>query len=210
MTIDLLKEHRFFAQWGRYPERSVTYDHKRRIERKFVAEIERRGGETLIVGKYNDTRLGLVDWRRLGPERRTLYLLTAHGWRKYGCRHPARPARLAYLCGSDDNGLWAARVPGTLESAEDALEWLTPKEVSNARVEGRRVLRQGDVYVVETKRDRAEETADLIDGHTWCPTSRILLHDGGTHRPLKVPFRCKLIQQRAYHMGRGAWTEAGD
>lgn len=179
--------------------------------KEFIEEVERRGGETSITGNYGTVGLQLLSRKRLGPERRTLYLLGCEGWRKYGCT-PARWARLAYLCGHDDNGLWAVRVPGTLRSAKAALEWITPRQVREARKRRLRVLRQGDVYAVERPRDYAEETAGNLDGHTWHHNARVLTHDDEErhHAPLRVPFPCALYQQRGYEMGRSGRTAAAD
>ncbi|MDP2623814.1 MAG: hypothetical protein Q8Q29_08460 [Actinomycetota bacterium] len=172
----------------------------------FVEEIERRGGETTITGNYGTQDLAVSD--RSGE----LMLLRAAGWRKYG-RHPARRASIAYLCGTDDNGLFAVRVPGTIETVAGALEHLEPAEVKQARKRGLRVRRQGDVYAVEVRRDRADATASsLPEAHVWNPTTRHLLHrpeDGRRHRPLRVAFPAKFVQQRTLRMGRsGRWGGA--
>lgn len=201
----------YSLQWSEgKPALSMTRAHKSRIESRFWDEIRNRGGEIAIHGKYDSTWVHLKDWKRVGPERKTLYLLHAEGWRSYGRRHPARVAHLSYLCGIDDNGPWAVRVPGTLTRVSEAYNWLTPSVVAYARKQRRRVLRQGDVYAVEVPVDRAALTAERLEGHTWCPTSRLLLHDGGTHLPLKVGFPCHFTQQRAYRMGRSNQTGFGD
>lgn len=174
------------------------------------AEILRRGGEITIEGDHSTTPLSLWDRDR---ERRLL-LVGAEGWRYYSRRFGARRAALAYLYGVDDSGPWAVRVPATVRTVDDALAWLEPAEVTAARAAGRRVLRQGDVYAVETTQayDGAG-AADLPDGHRWNPTTRYLTHhpeDGRKHRPLRVSFPARFVRQRAYQMGRGAGRGRGD
>jgi hypothetical protein len=173
-------------------------------------EIGRRGGEIDIEGSYSCVELEI--WDR-DPDQR-LRLVGAEGWRQYSKQVGARRARLAYLCGTDDNGSWAVRVPGTLRTVAEAVTWLEPAEVTAARSAGRRVLRQGDVYAVETTRahDGAGIT-ELPDGHRWNPGTRYLTHhpdDGRKHRPLKVSFPARFVPQRAYGMGRGAGRANAD
>jgi hypothetical protein len=173
-------------------------------------EIKRRGGEVVISGQYGDTFLSL--WDR-DPGQRIL-LVGAEGWRHYSRSFGARRASLAYLYGMDDSGPWAVRVPGTLRTVAEALAWLEPKDVTDARAAGRRVRRQGDVYAVETTAARdGAGVGDLPDGHRWNPTTRFLTHrpaDGRRHRPLRVPFPVRFVRQRAYGMGRGAGRGFGD
>lgn len=174
-----------------------------------VAEIERRGGETAIIGRNGrpSAHLQIVD------ERDGLMLLTAHGWRQYSRAFGARWSSLAYLAGVDDNGPWAVRIPATLTTVAEALAWLEPPEVTRARRDGRRVRRQGDVYAVETTRQHDGRGADQLDTHRWNAETRYLIHrpaDGRKHRPLRVPYPARFIRQRAYGMGRGAGRGAAD
>lgn len=174
-----------------------------------VREIESRGGETSITGQYGTVRLDVEDHRD------GLLFLRAAGWRQYSRRFGARRASLAYLCGESDAGPWAVRVPGTCCDTEDALDWLEPAEVTKARDAGRRVRRQGDIYAVETRQDRTAETAAAVlpDSHEWRPQTRHLVHrpeDGRKHRPLRVSFPAKFVQQRAYRMGRSGRTGSAD
>ena len=59
----------------------------------------------------------------------------------------------AYLVGSDDGQLFATRIPGTITTVREALHWLEPAEVRRARAAGRWTARQGDVYLIETRRE---------------------------------------------------------
>jgi hypothetical protein len=173
-------------------------------------EIDRRGGETHIQGRGRKVYpLEVID---RDPAQR-ITLLRAEGWRYYTTRESHR-ATLAYLYGPDDAGAgpWAVRVSSTLETVAEALDWITPPEVKKALASGNRVLRQGDVYAVETLR-RFDGTGDLPEGHEWRPRSRYLIHrpaDGRKHRPVKVPFPARFVVQRVYGMGRGAGRANGD
>ncbi|MFJ8676768.1 hypothetical protein [Streptomyces sp. NPDC093589] len=166
-----------------------------------IREIRRRGGETAIEGRYGVVHLDLVD--RSGG----MALAHAEGWRAYG-KFPARMARLSYLWGPDDagSGPWAVRVPGTVTTVDDALEWLTPAEVTQALARGRRVRRQGDVYAVETTWAHDGTGAGLLaSSHQWRPDTRFLVHrpdDGRRHRPVRLPWPVRFVQQTAYGMGR--------
>lgn len=174
------------------------------VRDQYVREIISRGGDIEIEGNYDTETLDIEDWDR----QTGLAVLACEGWRRYGLQ-PARRASLSYLCGVDDSGPWAVRVPGSIRSISGAMEWVEPAAVRNAREAGRRVLRQGDVYAVECgdRRDRADGD-DLPESHEWAHTSRILLHEG--HAPLQVPFPCRFYRQRAYEMGRSGRQGYGD
>ncbi|MDD9940781.1 MAG: hypothetical protein OXU20_06945 [Myxococcales bacterium] len=166
---------------------------------RYRSEIYRRGGELEIETERSAIELSLLD-RHPGEDR--MVLLGADGWRYYSRRFGSRPAALRYLCGEDDNGPWAVRVPGTTESIGDAIHWLEPAGVRKARADGKRVLRQGDVYLVENRTDRWD---DLPEGHWFDGDTRTLNHnpeDGRAHAPLHVPFKARAYVQRAYGMGR--------
>ena len=163
----------------------------------FVTEVERRGGETEIQGKYGDPAiLGVIDESGDG-----LCLLHAQGWRAYGKSHPARWTELSYLCGTEDGQLWAVRVPGTVISVADALLWMTPQAVRDARAAGRRVERQGDVYIVETiRRCDGKVQGEMPARHVWNPETRVLSHP--EHGDLRLPHWIRFYPQHAYEMGR--------
>lgn len=178
------------------------------IQARYTDEIALRGGETRIVGDNTVHHLALND------EQGGLFLLRAEGWRYYSRREGSHRAVLAYLCGRDDNGRWAVRVPGTCRSVEEALEKIEPPTVRQAREAGRTVLRQGDVYVVETTKAH-DGKGELPSNHRWCPQSRELRHldAQSPHATLTVPFHCRFVPQKALRMGRlntGARTGRGD
>lgn len=175
-----------------------------------VAEVRRRGGETVIVGDSRDTPLAITD----RDPRQRLALVHAYGWRHYSRRHGGHYASLSYLYGHDDNGPWAVRVPGTITTVAAALDWITPAAVKKARAAGRRVWRQGDVYAIETTSGHDGKGADEIaDAHRWNPTTRYLTHipaDGRKHRPLRLTSPVRFVTQQVYEMGRGAGRVDGD
>lgn len=175
-----------------------------------VAEIRRRGGEVAISSKDWDKPLAIVD--RVPRDR--MMLLHVDGWRYYGRRHPYRRAQLSYLVGHDDAGRWAVRVPGTITTVAAALHWITPQQVHEALAAGRRVLRQGDVYAIETTgRFDGAGAETLPAAHRWNPKTRYLVHhpeDGRKHRPLRAVFPVRFVVQRVYEMGRSGGRANGD
>lgn len=164
----------------------------RRRRALYLQEADRRGLPTVLhLAKNPAQDLMMVSETRT-QEGYHVGLLRAEGWAKYAGGVPASRASLAILAGHDDAGLWAVRVPGTMTTAGAALAWLEPAEVRKARDAGKRVLRQGDVYVVERTRD-AMGQGDLPAGHVWEPGSRTLVHDG--HARLHVPFPARAFRQ---------------
>jgi hypothetical protein len=176
---------------------------------RIYEEIERRGGETEIVGNFDTTYLTIAD------RSDRLVLMHAEGWRSYG-RQGARRASLSYLWGPDDagSGPWAVRVPGTVTTVREALAWLTPNQVVKATDQGLRVRRQGDVYAIETTAKRDGDGAqDLPEGHEWRADTRYLVHnpaDGRKHRPLRLTYPVRFVVQSAYEMGRSGARGNGD
>ncbi|HEY3483594.1 MAG TPA: hypothetical protein VGL02_32405 [Streptomyces sp.] len=190
---------------------------------RYIAEINRRGGETAIASgnKASDLRtnpLKVVD-RADG-----LTVLHVTAWRYYSRQFGSRPASLSYLCGRDDNGDWAARIPGTITTVAAALDWLTPAAVKKALAIGKRVHRQGDIYAIATVRQHDAPTGWIGDdwrtgpdgpqtSHHWDADSRILSHhpeDGRRHADLHLPHLVRFVQQSTYGHGRGAGRGAAD
>jgi hypothetical protein len=98
-----------------------------RLARVYTEVIAERGGETTIEGSRSTEYLYCATYGN------GLALLRADGWRQYSRAYGARPATLAYLCGADDNGRWAVRVPGTCTSITAALQFVEPADVRKAR-----------------------------------------------------------------------------
>jgi len=168
----------------------------------YVNEIERRGGETTIFStpygcgrsKGFNIPLQCVNTTDGG-----LVLLRAEGWRFYSRNFGVRKASIAYLCGSDDNGPWAVRVPGTCTSATAALDWHTPVEAKQALAKGHKVVRQGDVWVIEKStrgRDDAETGAGL-------PRTHSVTVDGQGRRRLVHTPAAGERKHRAVYLPRG-------
>jgi hypothetical protein len=169
----------------------------------YTAEIGRRGGETSIEHDKDRYRHLAVTDTRDG-----LYLLHVRSWRYYKTAKP-RLASLSYLCGTEDGQLWAVRVPGTIMSVPAALAWLEPAAVTRARAAGKRVLRQGDVYAVETTRAHDGLGAGGLPGsHSWNPRERTLWHP--QHGTLSFAYPVRFVPQRVYGMGRSAGRGPGD
>lgn len=180
------------------------------LAEKYSAVVADRGGEVSIAEDYRAVPLRVID----REPSQGLVLLGADGWRQYSRRFGARRASLRYLCGRDDNGAFAVRVPSSCDSVEQAEDYLEPAEVRSAREDGRKVLRQGDVYVIAIRRGR-DNFSNLPESHTWDPTSRTLRHSGESpHQALHVPFSpAKAVPQTALRMGRlnsGRRTGRGD
>jgi hypothetical protein len=167
----------------------------------YTAEIRRRGGETSITGNYGTEHVQVTDHAD------GLYLLHAAGFRAYSRRHGCHWTTLSYLCGTEDGPLWAVRVPGTITTTGAALAWLEPAAVTRARAAGKRVLRQGDVYAVQTTLAH-DGTGELPDRHAWDQAARVLSHP--QHPALHLPHPVRFVPQRVYGMGRGAGRGPGD
>jgi len=165
------------------------------------AEVVKRGGEIEIEGRYNTEIIKQLDMARSG--RRKVYLYGCNGWRQYSKAFGARQASLRYLYGTDDSGKWAVRVPGTIESVTEGLEWLEPALVKRVRERGKRVFRQGNLYLVETTKKAADTERDWQNGeHMYFARARVLLHN--EHRPLVVPTgHFRAVEQNSLDTNRG-------
>lgn len=177
-----------------------------RLAARYTVEVARRGGEIDIEGQYGTEILGCTDHR--GSNGRETCVLHCSGWRQYSRAYGAARASLSYLCGVDDSGRWAVRIPGTITTVDDAIAYLEPAAVRSARERGKRVQRQGDVYAVETARQHDGLGADDLDRHDWHSRARVLLHP--EHVPMSVAFPARFVTQRALRMGRGAGHGCGD
>lgn len=177
---------------------------KARLVRVYRSVIAARGGETVISERSRDVTLRMMD------READLVLLGCDGWRQYSRAFGARHASLRYLCGRDDNGRWAVRVPATCNTVSAAMDFVEPADVKRARGAGRSVLRQGDVYLIEQSRDNLDALAGTR--HRWDARTRTLHHDDPTaqHGALHVPFRAKAVVQSVLRMGRETGRRRGD
>lgn len=168
----------------------------------YSAEIRRRGGEGSIrIDRDREAGLTVAD-RENG-----LTLLHVAAWRYYSRSTRNQHATLSYLCGKEDGQLWAVRVPGTITTVRDALDWVEPAAVKKARAAGKRVERQGDVYCVETSK-QYDGKGELPENHVWDAEARVLAHP--EHGTLRLDFPVRFVPQNAYGMGRGAGRAYGD
>lgn len=192
----------------RRPERNMALLDRlaNRLVATYSEVIAARGGETTIEEKDRSIQLSVIS--RDGG----LTLLRAEGWRHYSNRFGARKAAIAYICGRDDNGRWAARVPATCETVAEALDAITPAAVKAALAAGKRVLRQGDVYAIETRRQFDGAGDPLPENHSWDAESRTLAHTDSEnpHATLHVPFPARWAVQNTLRMGRTSRRGRGD
>jgi hypothetical protein len=181
------------VQRSRKPATSSTLQARllARIADKVLDEAASRNLPTFLdLAKAGSLRLSVADAKRV--DGRWTLLLHAEGWAQYSRAVGRYHASLSILGGFDDNGTWAVRVPGTLTTVAEGLAWLKPAAVRNAEEAGKRVLRQGDVWIVERVRD-AMSDQDLPQGHRWDGESRTVRH--GDHTPVHVPFAAIAIRQ---------------
>lgn len=99
----------------------------------------------------------------------------------------------AWLCGRDDGEYFSHRIPARISTVADALAWITPAAVRKARDAGKRVLRQGDIWLVES-RFRSDDTRALPWSHRWNPETRDLVHK--EHGTLHVPFSFRAYRSK--------------
>ena len=120
-------------------------------------------------------------------KRRGLRLYVLEGWKKYS-RNVVYSCRLVYLAGVERGNYWAVRCPATVTTIDEALDYTTPAVVKKAKAQGRKILRQGDVFIIEQKREPASLGA--LDRET-----RVLSHP--THKDVHVPFPCKFAMGKS-------------
>jgi hypothetical protein len=177
-----------------------------RLVSLYGGEISRRGGETGI-------QVSPKTWHPLRVTDRSggLCVLHAGGWRYSSGR--SWHAVLSYLCGGgDEGGPWAVRVPGIITTVTAALDAITPAAARHAAAAGKAVLRQGDLYALETTaahdtptgwvgggwgRDPVTWARILVPAHYWDAETRILTWrpaDGQEGRPLQIPWPVRFVR----------------
>lgn len=159
----------------------------------FTAEVDRRGGQTLIGDGVKNREYSL----RLTEVTAHAVRLHARGWYRISSRVGDVSRTIDYLAGIDDNGLWARRVPFGY-SVEESFAYIEPAEVKR-----RPHLRQGDVYLVRMERGTGTESGVIADSHLWDAETRTLVHqarDGELpHATVVAPAAwpaVKVVQQR--------------
>lgn len=78
-----------------------------------------------------------------------LAIVNMSGWCQYSRTQGYYIDRSA-LVGKDDGQWFSTRIPSTITDVKEAMEWMKPAEVKRAEKEGRKVFRQGDIFLVET------------------------------------------------------------
>jgi len=118
-------------------------------------------------------------------------LVTVEGWAQYSRRFGARYTRVVVLVvyDHDTHTRRALRVGPSVETIDEALEYLKPAAVRRAEAAGRQVLRQGDFYFVPSKRADYSALAgtrhEVRDGVVYHPE----------HGTLILPGPCRAYRQ---------------
>lgn len=105
-----------------------------------------------------------------------LTLVAGNWWHEYSRRHGSRHHEVALLTGREDGQEWARRVPYRTYSVAGALDYVRPAEVNRAIETGRRVLRQGNIWLVQ--RARGSDDLSVLRGTR---------HEIGDDRVLRHP-----------------------
>jgi len=166
-----------------------------KIKQKYIDAIKKRGFETSFAtgfknepwSKAKEIKMNLIDTRK---GYRSYHI---EGWKKYS-RNTVYHCAKTYIAGVDNGQYWANQIPGTILTIDVALDWLKPAEVKRAK----KVLRQGDVFIIEKKKDCL---GALPSSHAWNPETRTLTHK--EHKHIHVPFPCKFISCRQLSNGKG-------
>jgi hypothetical protein len=167
-----------------------------------LEECKARGIPSFLdLAKNGTSRLEISDHVHDKYRGEHIVVLTAGGWAKYSHNFMSSLGfngvrrDLSIVGGQGRQGVWAARVPSSCVRVSDALAFLKPAAVKLAELKGRKILRQGDVWLVQRKhRDIRDELEQLPSSHTWDAATRILTHEG--HGELHVPFCFIVIPQR--------------
>ncbi|GEM_PF-4350181 len=167
----------------------------------------RLSGPTEFTGNYGTSTLCQTDYAIVDGD--PCVVLHVEGWQAYGSRVPARYRAASYLGGisGDGTGVWAVRVPSSVTTVRQALDAITPAAVLAARAAGRHVVRQGDLYAVETTRAQDNTAPTYIGRHHWDPETRTLSHP--EHRTVVIDFPVRFYLQRPLPM-RGSGRAFAD
>lgn len=167
----------------------------KKTEKKYIEAIANRGFETSFP-----TGMQGQGWKWAGKAELELIdskkgyrLYKLEGFRKYS-RDCSWFRSYRYLCGVERGQYWCNRVPSTINTISEAVEWLKPAEVKKAK----KVIRQGDVFIVEKTRDCK---SNLPDRHEWDAENRVLKHP--EHKDIHVPFPCKFVLVKELIAGAG-------
>lgn len=140
-----LQYHRWRAERADRQDRlaaPVSARLKARLARKGLNALKSRGLSMPAILASGQEELYVADYR---PELRT-WLCGAKGFYKYSSRAGRWWQSASYVVGVDEGQLWAARVPGTIGTVAEGLEWLKPAAIREAEQRGLPVVRQGDIF----------------------------------------------------------------
>lgn len=200
----------------------TTTAQRLRLQRRLVADVEANGddsaawdaletavearidGPTEFEGRYGTSEL---EWTHAVVDGQPVLCGHVEGWHAYG-RSPARYRAATYVGGFDDSGVWVVRVTSSATTVHAALAALVPAEVAKARGAGKRVVRQGDVYGVETTKAHDAASGSVAwTRHVWDADARTLTHP--EHATVRIPFPVRFVRQSVLPM-RGTGRTAGD
>ncbi len=102
-------------------------------------QVERVCDSGIVFSDIVDSAGGILLWRSTDTP--------------YAGRYTHWQREQAAISGFDDSGYWARRVPATVTTVRQALSWLEPAEIKRARLAGKGIERQGDLYLVSTSRE---------------------------------------------------------
>jgi hypothetical protein len=176
-----------------------------RLHSRLITITQRQATERRLTTPTCSPRQGTVE--DYDPDRR-MWLINVERKHHYSNAFGDWWVRASWLAGHDDSGYWAVRVPGTILGIDEALDWITPAAVQRAESQGRQVLRQGDVYLVE-KRRGPDNTRDLPRRHYFDPETRTLSHSDHADLHIPWPFRA-YAQRQLSSTSQGAFGRAGD
>ena len=144
-----------------------------------------------IKDRYRDAALATITRNFEGCEvhtsldlSRAIALVTVEGWAQYSRRFGARYTKIVVLViyDRDTHTRRALRVGPSVETIDEALDYLKPAAVKRAEAEGKKVLRQGDIYFVPAKRpnyaDLAGTRHEVRDGVVYHPEHGTLILPG--------------------------------
>lgn len=183
--VEAKREARRQARWT-HPTLSLDYRLNMRLLNIATTEVRRRRLATPTCSPADD-EAKITDYRPATG----LWVVNVDKWYHYSNRYGDRHVNASWLCGRDDDQYFAVRVPGTLTSVAEALDYITPAEVRKARDEGRWVGRQGDVYLVELKAGR-DNLRRLPRRHSWNAETRTLEHP--QHAAVQVPAEVRAVK----------------
>jgi hypothetical protein len=154
-------------------------------------QMRLKGPVGKIRNRYRKTGLAAINRNIDGCKvkltldlQKAVALLEVEGWAQYSKSYGRRWTRLAVLVvfDQDTRTRKALRVGPTVSSVEEALDYIKPAAVRKAETAGKRVLRQGDIYFVPSRKANFE--ALIGTRHQYEPQEGIVIHP--EHSTLKL------------------------